>query len=310
MLGGSSMSRSCRHVHPTASTTTTATWSGRRVLSTAVLGSRISTSDSCTSTQLRPSTGLPLIQWLPSLRSRPNLTAPMSTSKKPPSPPSAAPRTTQVDETSKAPTTGPKFVYPERLIIYHAGTGKIVFLASLKLTTIFSFALFDLWAFPTFVSGAASIYQSLGIALCGLIPLTYVAYTTTPYVTTIHMYIPQFARVSAANLERFAKGVPPATKLEISTLSFIGKPRTSTLTVGDLKPTRKRWGMVNYERDTTAANAERKWWRFRAVGEFNIQGATEKKLPRSGWAWRIVNEVVGKRSGGGAPREKGTQTKK
>ncbi|KAK4218841.1 hypothetical protein QBC37DRAFT_437121 [Rhypophila decipiens] len=241
----------------------------------------------------------------------------MSTLKKPavkpkPSPaPTSASSTPQFDESSKAPTTGPKFVYPERLIIYHAGTGKIVFLASLKLTTIFSFALFDLWAFPTFVSGGASIYQSLGIALCGLIPLTYVAYTTTPYVTTIHMYIPQFARVSAANLERFAKGVPPATKLEISTLSFIGKPRTSTLTVGDLKPTRKRWGMVNYERDTTAANAERKWWRFRAVGEFNIQGVTEKKLPRSGWVWRIVNEVVGKRSdGGGAPKEKGTQTKK
>ena len=42
-----------------------------------------------------------------------------------------------------------KAVYPERLIVYHAGTGRTVFLGCLKVTTIFTFSFFSLVVAPT-----------------------------------------------------------------------------------------------------------------------------------------------------------------
>jgi hypothetical protein len=42
-----------------------------------------------------------------------------------------------------------KTVYPERLIVYHAGTGRTVFLGCLKVTTIFIFSFFCLVVAPT-----------------------------------------------------------------------------------------------------------------------------------------------------------------
>ncbi|KAK0630157.1 hypothetical protein B0T17DRAFT_460455, partial [Bombardia bombarda] len=115
-------------------------------------------------------------------------------------------------------------------------------------------------------------------------PLCYVAYTTSPFVTSIHMHVPAFARVSADMLQRFARAVPPTTRLDVTTMSLIGKPRVSSMTVADLRPANRRLGMVNYERDTQAANKARSWWRFRAVGNFNIQTGNDKKV-KAGWVW-------------------------
>jgi hypothetical protein len=39
--------------------------------------------------------------------------------------------------------------YPERLLIYHAGTGRTVFIGCLKVTTIFVFGFFSLVAAPS-----------------------------------------------------------------------------------------------------------------------------------------------------------------
>lgn len=110
------------------------------------------------------------------------------------------------------------------------------------------------------------------------------------------MNVPHFARGSATALERFAKNIPPNTKLDLTTLSLIGKPRTSSSTVGDLYPTKKRFGLVNYSRDTTAANAARKWWRFRAVGDFMVQRGNEKRLPKTGWVWKVISDVIERRA--------------
>lgn len=42
-------------------------------------------------------------------------------------------------------------MYPERLCIYHAGTGRVTFLACLKLSTIFVFAFFGFVVTPTYI---------------------------------------------------------------------------------------------------------------------------------------------------------------
>ncbi|KAK3694686.1 hypothetical protein B0T22DRAFT_78719 [Podospora appendiculata] len=174
---------------------------------------------------------------------------------------------------------------------------EISFLATLKLSTIFVFVFFDMLLTPSYLAASEPLYKVAAVAVCGFIPLLYVAYSTSPFVTTIHMNLPSFARGSAEILQRFAKSAPGNTRLDVTTMSLIGKPRVSSMTLADLRPVKKRLGMVNYERDTSFANAGRKWWRFRAVGTFNIQKGNDKNI-KTGWVWREVeNGILAKAEG-------------
>ncbi len=82
-------------------------------------------------------------------------------------------------------------------------------------------------------------------------------------------------------------------ELEITTMSFIAKPRTSIVKLAELAPVNKRFGIVNVARDTAADNAARKWYMFRAVGNFYIQKDNES---HSAWGWRLLwNNAITKR---------------
>ncbi|KAK4231185.1 hypothetical protein QBC38DRAFT_467071 [Podospora fimiseda] len=189
------------------------------------------------------------------------------------------------------PPSGGKAVYPAKLIIYHAGTGKTSFLAVLKLTTIFVFGFFGLILTPIYLSAGKDYSYSALFLTCGLVPLLYVAWSTSPFVASIHMHLPPYARWSPAILQRFIRTAPANTKIDVATMSLIGKPRISSMTIGDLKPCKKRFGMVNYERDTKALNAQRKWWRFKAVKYFTVQNGNEEKV-KTGWVWRELSERI------------------
>ncbi len=111
----------------------------------------------------------------------------------------------------------------------------------------------------------------------------------------MHLHLPPYARWSRAILERFARTAPPNTRLDVTTMSLIGKPRVSSMVLSDLRPANRRWGMVNYERDTAIADAKRRWWRFRAVSEFNVQAGGEKGV-KTGWVWRELKEGIARRA--------------
>ena len=67
------------------------------------------------------------------------------------------------------------------------------------------------------------------------------------------------------------------------------------MTVGDLVPLKKKLGLVNYVRgDVKAENERRKWYMFRAVGEFNIAPAGKGGDRRlgAGFVWPEVERVV------------------
>lgn len=121
------------------------------------------------------------------------------------------------------------------------------------------------------------------------------------------MHLPPYARWSRAILERFARTAPPNTRLDVTTMSLIGKPRVSSMVLSDLRPARRKFGMVNYARDTALADAKRKWWRFRAVSEFNVQEGGEAGI-KTGWVWREVRDGIAKRAAGGGG-EKGVGQK-
>ncbi|KAK0730357.1 hypothetical protein B0H67DRAFT_29480 [Lasiosphaeris hirsuta] len=244
------------------------------------------------------------IRWQPAIGEQPGLSlrraASSSTAKSSLSSNSAPSGKTipgTKSETSASPTLAraPRLAFPEHLVIYHAGTGKTTFLACLKLTTIFVFVFFGLIVTPSYLAAREPVQKTAAVALCAVVPFIYVAYTTTPFVTAIHLSLPPFARTSAEMLKRFVANVPPTTRLDIQSMSLIGKPRTSSTTVADLRPSNKRFGMVNYERDTKALNKGRKWWRFRAVGKFNVQKGNEGNV-KTGWVWQEISKSIAKKA--------------
>ncbi|KAH6650593.1 hypothetical protein F5144DRAFT_637588 [Chaetomium tenue] len=192
--------------------------------------------------------------------------------------------------------------YPERLIIYHAGTARTTFIACLKVTTLFVFGFFDMIMTPAYIAAGEPLLKTAGIALCGLIPAAYVAWSTSSFVAAIHLHLPPYARWSRAILERFARTAPPNTRLDVTTMSLIGKPRTSSMALSDLRPANARFGTVNFVRDTAIADAQRKWWRFRAVANFNVQEGVEG-VAKAGWVWKELKGGIAKRAAEGGKKK-------
>ncbi|KAI1477073.1 hypothetical protein F4774DRAFT_216116 [Daldinia eschscholtzii] len=189
----------------------------------------------------------------------------------------------------KPPT--PRFAYPEKLCIYHAGTPRITFLACLKISTLFIFVFFGFVVSPAYFDREGLSPAVLRTTLSAIVPMVFVAYTTSPFVSFIHMRLPPVARQSEDMLRRFARAIPADAELDITTMSFIAKPRVSRVKLSELRPVSRRWGIVNLARDTAAENATRKWYRFRAVGEFNAQFNTAKRAP---WVWESVVGAIQK----------------
>ncbi|KAH8173759.1 4-coumarate-CoA ligase 2 [Sarocladium implicatum] len=198
---------------------------------------------------------------------------------------------------------------PERVIIYHAGSGRVSFLAMFKVTSLLLGAFFCFAVAPAYYSSDKVDVglESLGPALCGVVPVLLIAYTTAPFVTHMHLHLPPAARLSRPALERFVHGMPPSTPLTITTISAIGKPRYSNLQVGHLRPQRSRLGLVNYVRDhNDQENAARKWYNFRAVNNFYVQDdkavatarkqSKAKKTPVEWWIWDAVRGKMAKRA--------------
>lgn len=131
--------------------------------------------------------------------------------------------------------------------------------------------------------------------MAGIIPILFISFTTAPFVTHIHIHLPPAARTSRAALERFIGAMPGTARLTFTTMSIMGKPRYSSITVGDLRPAQgRRIGLVNYVRDTKAENLTRKWYMYRAVGDFYVQeGLGEGKgHERKGKVYRWIWEAV------------------
>ncbi|KAL7620227.1 hypothetical protein AAE478_009220 [Parahypoxylon ruwenzoriense] len=185
--------------------------------------------------------------------------------------------------------SAPKFAYPEMLCVYHAGTGRTTFLACLKVSTLFIFTFFGFVITPACFEKEGLSPTVIRTSLSAIVPMVFVAYVTSPFVTFIHMRLPPFARQSEDMLRRFVRTIPPQTELDITTMSFIAKPRVSRVALSELQPVNRRLGIINYARDTAAENSKRKWYMFRAVGNFNVQHNTVSRAP---WVWEsIVNSI-------------------
>ncbi|KXJ89599.1 hypothetical protein Micbo1qcDRAFT_165718 [Microdochium bolleyi] len=208
------------------------------------------------------------------------------------------------------------FAYPERLCVYHAGTGRVTFLACLKVSTLFIFTFFAFVVTPMYLEQEGLSITVLRTTAAAVVPLAFVAWATSPFVTFIHLRLPPYARQSEDMLRRFitqlgsfnpgsGTGMSSASRaastgpgssitaeLEITTMSYIAKPRLSIVKLEDLQPVRKRLGIVNYSRDTAAENKRRKWYMFPAVANFSIQESSNT-MPKVPWVWgKLAGRIV------------------
>ncbi|KAJ0321236.1 hypothetical protein COL5a_009291 [Colletotrichum fioriniae] len=225
--------------------------------------------------------------------------------------------------TNRLTTTSPEL--PERLLIYHAGTGRTAFLAFWKITTVFSCVFFCFVAAPSYVRAEdKTLTEAAGLAACGIIPFLFVAYTSAPFVTYIYLRLPPYARQSRALLERYVRALPPTAQLEIGTMGLATRPRLTAVTAAELRPLAAdsgplatRLGIVTHTKDVSALMAKRRWYHYRPVGQFGINTGVEAGARTSGsgssssssssggkgashgvkdgWVWNIVRESLGKR---------------
>ncbi|KUI63057.1 hypothetical protein VP1G_10186 [Cytospora mali] len=210
-----------------------------------------------------------------------------------------------VRRASSSPKQGPnqprpQFEIPPRSIIYHIGTPRIMFLGALKLTTVFVFGFFTVVVIPSYISADQPLWQTAGLTAASTIPFLAVWYLTSPMAVWIHLRIPNQFRRSKHHAERYLASLPADAELAITTMGALGKPRVSHVRVSDLRPARRRLGLVNYMRDVAAENARRRWWMFRAVGGFRIEDAvTTGKGPRYKEWEGVARQIRGKALGEG-----------
>lgn len=181
------------------------------------------------------------------------------------------------------------------MIVYHIGTPRIMFLGALKLTTIFVFGFFAVVVIPGYTSADVPLWKPIGLAVLGTTPLLAIWYLTSPMVVWIHMRVPDKYRRSKHVLDLFLDNPPADAEVAITNMGAIFKPRVSHVRISDLRPERKRFGLVNYTRDTTKENAQRRWWMFRAMGGFRIEDETTTGS-KTKWAWEAVARRIRERA--------------
>ncbi|CAN8101416.1 unnamed protein product [Discula destructiva] len=193
-----------------------------------------------------------------------------------------------------------------RILVYHAGTPRIMFLGILKVTTAFVFGFFAVVTIPTFVQAGAPLWQTAGLAVASVIPLLTVWYLTYPMVMWMHIAIPNNCVKNPSELQRFINNIPTTTEVAITTMGPLANARISKATLAELRPFNRRFGLVNYVRDVTRENAEREWYQFRAAGEFKIEDGVVDKITRKPWPWYQIQRVITERnaSKARAPKQK------
>ncbi|KAF7856044.1 hypothetical protein EAF04_010000 [Stromatinia cepivora] len=185
--------------------------------------------------------------------------------------------------------------YPERLLIYHSGTGRTVFLGCLKVTTIFIFVFFTLVVAPAhYYAEDEPQWVAPAVLLSGAVPMIFVAYITSPFVNYIHLKLPNFVRNSRDLLMRYSKNTPKDAQVDITTMNFVGKPRVTRLGISELEAVKQRFGVGNFSRDTKKIDATRKWWMPKAVRLFGVHGGTGRV--REGEAWENIAKKIRKAS--------------
>lgn len=195
-------------------------------------------------------------------------------------------------------------------MVYHAGTGKTVFVGSLKVTTIFLFATTAFFIAPIlhndpeqpmWVAPAGTKRNSLksqrltsdAVAAASTIPLFYVMYYASPFVAYVHLKLPIFARRSREQLLKWAQSMPSNTEVEMTTIKSYGSLRITRFPIGELQPAKAKFGIENLKRvpKPVSTSKKRPWWAPKEQSLFFVDATQRRKTVESA-VWQKVLEQI------------------
>ncbi|KAL4962130.1 uncharacterized protein BDV14DRAFT_111619 [Aspergillus stella-maris] len=154
---------------------------------------------------------------------------------------------------------------PEKILIYHGGTGRTLFLGVLRITTIFVFGASCLVVAPAFMSSEFPSWLGPAIVIGGALPMLFVAYTAAPYVNFVHLALPISVRRSREQAVQYARQLPPTATLYINTMKFNTIPRQTEVRLMDLVPDKTPFRPVSFRNKNPRP---RPWWRPRSLQQF------------------------------------------
>ncbi|CAG8228272.1 unnamed protein product [Penicillium salamii] len=154
---------------------------------------------------------------------------------------------------------------PERILVYYGGTGRAIFLGTLRITTVLLFGAACLIVAPECSVADYPWYSVPGVIAAGSLPMLFISYTAAPYVNFVHLALPAFARKSREAAVQYAKELPPTAVLYLTSMRFNTIPRQTAVRIGDLVPTKDLVRPVTFEH---LKPAPRRWWQGRAPTQF------------------------------------------
>jgi hypothetical protein len=96
------------------------------------------------------------------------------------------------------------------------------------------------------------------------IPWLFTRWATAPYVATVRITLPHYARASKEALNRFSVNMPPETILEFTTVGPLGLQKRVVTSLGKLSPYESFAGIGNIQRAVeTAPEATNIYARYR-----------------------------------------------
>jgi paired amphipathic helix protein Sin3a len=121
--------------------------------------------------------------------------------------------------------------------------------------------------------------------------MLFIAYITSPFVTFIHLVLPQYVRQSRKLMMRYAQNMSPRAYIDITTMNFIGRQRVSRIALSQLEPTKERLGVANYH-IIHPETRRRSPWMPRPVTQFyaRSKSGTSRELG----VWEIIQKHITK----------------
>jgi hypothetical protein len=121
------------------------------------------------------------------------------------------------------------------------------------------------------------------VVAAGIIPMAFVAYTTKPFVTYVHLRLPAFARYSRDLMIRYSKNLPKDAALDITTMNFVGRPKVSRVKVSELYHSQGRFGISNFARDISKIEGKRPWYMSKPIKQFAIRSGAGRTREKGIW---------------------------
>lgn len=142
----------------------------------------------------------------------------------------------------------------------------------------------------------------------GAIPMIVVGLATAPFVNSVNLYIPEFARRSRDVLIRYSQNLPKDAQLEFVTARLFGLPKTTGVRLSEMRALPSRWGrLANLERIRTPSLqrelAQRLAWKkalgFLAESRFKFyvtDDVASMRRSRAPGVWENVLKEIRKNS--------------